>query len=287
MRPPSLLLLYCYAVCSSAVGLSYDPGLSLASVWFTAASYCSDRGALQNWTCKTCRPDTPLSHIEVLWNPQSAVQGVAGYDPLSKRIVVAFRGSVGTENWLEDFDFALVPTLPALGACPNCTVSKGFQTDTFLTIWPQCEAAIAAIQASVGAQAPLPILLTGHSLGAAIAEVAARALLEKNFPLAAVYTFGTPRVGDPSWASAWSNALQGTPAFRVTHFMDPVPHLPLEAMGFQHPPTEVFYSSESGNGWRQCSSTNGEDKACSDGNLPLDPSDHNHYLGVYIDGCNP
>ena len=30
--------------------------------------------------------------------------------------------------------------------------------------------------------------------------------------------------------------------FRVTHGFDPVPHLPLEAMGFHHVATEVYYN---------------------------------------------
>ena len=36
-------------------------------------------------------------------------------------------------------------------------------------------------------------------------------------------------------------------SWRLTHWKDPVPHLPLEGMGFRHISTEVFYTQDSKN----------------------------------------
>ena len=50
------------------------------------------------------------------------------------------------------------------------------------------------------------------------------------------YTFGQPRVGNVAYADYFKSIL---PEYRVVHYADIVPHLPLEAMGFHHVPTEV------------------------------------------------
>ena len=82
---------------------------------------------------------------------------------------------------------------------------------------------------------------------------------------------------------------QGTRvSWRVTHWRDPVPHLPIEAMGFKHIGTEVFYTSDNSK-YTVCDGS-GEDVKCSD-QFDVDPSiwDHLHYFDPPIDdisgGC--
>lgn len=84
----------------------------------------------------------------------------------------------------------------------------------------------------------LPIYITGHSLGAALATVATQ-YLEKDIieegkaPLkdriAACYTFGSPRVGDV----LFSERLK-SPVYRVVNTRDVVTVVPLLAMGYIH-----------------------------------------------------
>ena len=263
---------------SSSFSFSYNESLARQDVFYSAASYCNDRVALSNWSCTFCSPPgsatPPLKQVHVLWNESTQIQGFVGYDPIYKRTLIAFRGSVGALDWWEDFDFGLM----AYG-CSGCEVSTGFH-ECFSSILPQVRAAVGAIANSFG---PSPLYLTGHSLGAAIIELLAYELISTAAPVASVLSFGTPRVGNPAWAAAWSVALQSVPSFRVVHYRDPVPHLPLEAMGFRHPPTEVFYTSESGTSWIACSASNGEDDTCSNKLLPDAPDDHNVYLNLPID----
>ena len=231
-------------VAAGAEADPYSPALARLLVYYTAASYCSNRSALASWTCRRCSPPNSnapaLSHVQVLWNASSQVQGYVAYEAAANLTVVAFRGSVGTLNWLEDFDFTLIPHP---GACGACQVSKGFFLDTYSTIVADVRAGLAAVRAAVGG--PSRVLLTGHSLGAALAELLAFDLATgataSGPALAAVITFGKPRVGNAAWAQAWAAALRSaTPlAYRVTHYEDPVPHLPLELMEYSHPPTEV------------------------------------------------
>lgn len=73
----------------------------------------------------------------------------------------------------------------------------------------------------------LPIYITGHSLGAALATIAAYELERDN--LAACYTFGSPRVGDRNLD--WKIK---TPVYRVVNRADIVTNIPLMAMNYQH-----------------------------------------------------
>jgi hypothetical protein len=67
--------------------------------------------------------------------------------------------------------------------------------------------------------------------------------------------------------------------FRHTHFKDIVPRVPSEDLQFYHCATEV-YEDENGN-VTICSSTDGEDHACSDQFWlwELNPMYHMTYLG--------
>jgi hypothetical protein len=58
----------------------------------------------------------------------------------------------------------------------------------------------------------------------------------KLYPIAGVYTFGQPRVGNAAFVDTYSKTVR---EFRVVHFQDIVAQLPLQEMGFKHPATEV------------------------------------------------
>lgn len=65
-----------------------------------------------------------------------------------------------------------------------------------------------------------PLFITGHSLGGALATIAAKKLIHKG-GIAACYTFGSPRVGNIEWISNIK-----TPMYRVVNAMDPVTMVP-------------------------------------------------------------
>jgi len=78
----------------------------------------------------------------------------------------------------------------------------------------------------------IPLYITGHSLGAALATVATQRL-EHNFGIreiiAACYTFGSPRVGDQHYDMEFKS-----PIYRVVNTTDIVTIIPLLAMGYIH-----------------------------------------------------
>lgn len=65
-----------------------------------------------------------------------------------------------------------------------------------------------------------PLFITGHSLGGALATVAAKRLKHKG-GIAGCYTYGSPRVGDEVWASEIK-----TPIYRLVNAADCVTMLP-------------------------------------------------------------
>ncbi len=66
------------------------------------------------------------------------------------------------------------------------------------------------------------VKVTGHSLGAALAQLTSMDLLRSGIPNT-IYNFGQPRVGDQAYATFATKKLN---IWRVTHHKDVVPHVP-------------------------------------------------------------
>jgi triacylglycerol lipase len=73
----------------------------------------------------------------------------------------------------------------------------------------------------------VPLYVTGHSLGGAVAMLtAADLVVNDTYPRnqIQVYTFASPRVGDPTFARFYEGLLPNT--FRIVNIADGVPHTP-------------------------------------------------------------
>ena len=88
----------------------------------------------------------------------------------------------------------------------------------------------------------------GHSLGGALAIICALDLSMMNLPIAGVYTFGQPRVGDAAFAAHYNNELRDL-TFRVVNQNDIVPRTPGVLMGYRHCGNEVFMQPVAGWGF--------------------------------------
>ena len=71
-----------------------------------------------------------------------------------------------------------------------------------------------------------PLWVTGHSLGGALAILAAWLFLRRTVPVHQVYTFGAPMVGNKDVADALNREYAGK-LFRYVNSPDPVPLLPM------------------------------------------------------------
>jgi hypothetical protein len=70
-----------------------------------------------------------------------------------------------------------------------------------------------------------PLFLTGHSMGGALAMLTGCRLARTGRPPVAIYTFGTPRVGDRMFCAGYR-----VPTYRVVNRLDLVPEMPLASL---------------------------------------------------------
>jgi len=73
--------------------------------------------------------------------------------------------------------------------------------------------------------------------------------------------------------------------WRLTHYRDPVPHLPMEIMGFVHIGHEVYYDED----WQEHTVCAGyrEDSKCADSKWLWDSvGDHLKYFAEEVGVCN-
>ncbi|KAG5929725.1 hypothetical protein E4U42_004884 [Claviceps africana] len=135
--------------------------------------------------------------------------------------------------------------------CHNCTVHMGF-----LQSWKSArEAVVPKLKALKKKYPSYQIRLVGHSLGGAVACLAALELkLSLGWDDLVVTTFGEPRVGNHQLARYIDMAFSlddggvSDPEHRayrrVTHNNDPVPLLPLEEWGYRSHAGEVYIAKQ-------------------------------------------
>ena len=154
---------------------------------------------------------------------------------LPDSITIAFRGSKSLQNWITDAEF-LRTKLVVQPDGTKCEVHSGF-----LHAYESIIADLAAYLRQPGAD-NRPLFVTGHSLGGALAILAALELKRQGFAIAQVYTFGQPRVGNAAYKRMYDAEL-GAQTFRVVYEEDIVariPHLPTFTDPYRHVGVEVF-----------------------------------------------
>ncbi|HEV3455566.1 MAG TPA: lipase family protein [Thermoanaerobaculia bacterium] len=152
--------------------------------------------------------------------------------------VVALRGTQSIQEWIEDAVVVQVP-VPLVwykdGKFQTAKANLGFVV-IFGFLADQILRAVNAF-----ANPNLPLYVTGHSLGGALAALASPAInfLSPGYFGAGVanrlqmYSFAGPRPGDPIFADAYNFFIPAT--FRVVNLCDVVPILPPKALaGYQY-----------------------------------------------------
>jgi triacylglycerol lipase len=144
------------------------------------------------------------------------------------RCIVAFRGTEKLlEDWLADLDARHAPSPWGLSGAIG--VHAGFH-GALEAVWADLHQALTAVRC--------PVWFTGHSLGGALAVLAAYRLHHcesaSGHTVAGVYTFGQPRVGNAALASFCSAELAQR-VFRYVNASDIVPLVPpSRPLDYQH-----------------------------------------------------
>jgi triacylglycerol lipase len=196
---------------------AFSLGNARAAAWLSQLAYEDD--------------DAKIDTIARQWQ----FQRLASFSPLAAKLpmprtigfvlkgrdthVVAFSGTdpLILAHWITDFDFAL----------NGQGIHRGFGA-ALDAVWP-------VIGRVLGADGPVKnLLVVGHSLGGALAVLAARrALQELAIKVETVYTFGQPRIGNALFAEDF-NVLLGERTYRLIHGQDIVPTVPPTKLGFVH-----------------------------------------------------
>ena len=96
---------------------------------------------------------------------------------------------------------------------------------------------LAGVRAAAAANPTFKVVVTGHSLGGAVATLAT-AYIRKAGYAADLYTYGSPRVGNDAFVAFVTD--QPGAEYRVTHTDDPVPRLPPIALNYRHTSPEYW-----------------------------------------------
>ncbi len=163
----------------------------------------------------------PEQHPATAMAKDTNIFGLMGHDTTSGTAFIAFRGSSDVADWIADFDFVPAPYAPVAGFGRFGQVHAGFQD-----IYGCVRASIAA-NLSAATSGCSQILITGHSLGAALAVLAAPDV-EQGMPPNTIEprltTFAGPRVGVLDFKAAFDAAIEC--CYRVVNFLDIVPLVP-------------------------------------------------------------
>jgi triacylglycerol lipase len=133
--------------------------------------------------------------------------------------VLAFRGTDDFPDDIADIRFNQAPY--------PYDSNAGMTHIGFTYVYESCRTAVIAAVSAL--PAGITLYITGHSLGGAVATLAALDVaVNTQFKQPIIYTFASPRVGDPSSASRFDGTLVTSPLYswRVVNMFDIVPQLP-------------------------------------------------------------
>ncbi len=132
-----------------------------------------------------------------------------------KNVYLIFRGTSTDQEWIRNFMISLVPySLKNFGK-----VHTGFLQTYNLFRLPIKEAL-------KGEYPGRKLFIAGHSLGGALATVASPDIdAQMNRKVSAVYTYGSPRIGDKAFVTAFNRQF-GERSFRVVNIEDVVGSIP-------------------------------------------------------------
>ncbi|KAI1107529.1 alpha/beta-hydrolase [Jackrogersella minutella] len=235
------------------------PTLDLVTTWNTGVLMSDSCGYIavdQGTTPTTSTSNSNIRTERFIGKGQHATSKSQG------SIIVAFRGTYSITNTVIDLstipqEYVPYPSPDQGGPeppeepehiCHNCTVHMGF-----LTSWKIARDVVLPALKPLREQYPdYRIYLVGHSLGGAVAALAALELkVISGWDNLVVTTFGEPRVGNDGFVEYLNSVFQlggvdkpfeEQTYRRVTHVDDPVPLLPLSEWGYRSHAGEFFIS---------------------------------------------
>lgn len=201
---------------SSSLGFRLSDGLSPANRYMLARLAILGPGQLkfESAFLQDYFQKAGFVGVKLLENKERGVQGIVAY---SERInLVVFRGTHDSQGVMTDLNFFMSSNsfinLPG-------GVHGGFKL-AFDSIQPALNAAL-----DIARRPGIPTFYVGHSLGGALAALAAVDGKAKGVKVEGLVTLGQPRTGTAYYVTHFPAEIRAK-YVRYVHGNDPVPHLP-------------------------------------------------------------
>ena len=273
----------------AASAAAYDHSEAETALYLSAATFC-DPG---DYTTRSFDNSVPalvgFNATLSIQDVKYATAGFVGYLPSTQSIYVAYRGSMNWQNWMANLEARPVEYTSFTDAgsaiqCNNCKVHRGF----YSALLSDFDSVTSEVKRLTELYPTYAVKTTGHSLGAALSQLAAMELIARGIPVAANYNFGQPRTGNGDYSAVVNELLR---SYRHVHYADPVPHVPPPAFGYVHACQEYYEPNEVWDGTlTACGEVSASEKSCEDlgecmlqwKDRQLNPDDHMTYLGIPI-----
>ena len=197
--------------------MSFDKALALATVQLARIAYRPVDQADHNTA------ELGLTNYQHFSGPST--QAFVAED--GARRYLSFRGTESTNHvdWLRDAEFR--PVTGVFGT----RVHSGFRR-ALDEVWQDILPHVT--------RSDRGLVITGHSLGAGLAILAASRLVAADADVNHVYTYGSPRPGLKDFANAYQGVL-GMNTYRVINHIDIVTRVPLLVQNYRHVGRRMYF----------------------------------------------
>jgi len=195
------------------------------------------------YTCKDGAKGKAPDHsgiLDILKGDDGDFQKIHPYDNKSSQAILveheqflcmAFRGTDEIRDWFDNLDIQKREELFGV-------FHEGFWEAT-QDIWPK----IYRDYLHAYKSKPRPLFLTGHSLGGAMATIAAAKMVYEDLPFTSVYTFGQPRAMDRETGRKFNTECKER-FHRFCNDKDVVTRIPARIGGFTHVGQVVYIDND-------------------------------------------
>lgn len=199
--------------------MEFDPATAAAMVRLARIAY-RDPVTAENDV-------TAIGYRDFVFFDGPSTQGFVVSDDAAAHL--AFRGTESRNpvDWARDAQFH-----PVSGESFG-RVHSGFRS-ALDEVWDETVAELAS--------RPGPLFITGHSLGAGLAVLAASRLSAAGRSADGVYLFGSPRPGLRDFRGAFNERL-GTVTFNVINHIDLVTRVPLLVQSYRHVGRRMYFDA--------------------------------------------
>lgn len=238
---------FCVNDATAQPARDYDEERAKFYAHLSGALYCTPE-SLASWSCGyKCDHTREQLQSRRICTSQATKMVVAKTEDAC---IVGFEGTNKQQLQSAIRDLALLKRQSDFSLCKNCKVHFGFQQD-----FDEHKDCMYDSLQELGCSGR-EVGVTGHSLGGAVATIAAMHLEHQGWRVREVYTFGSPRVGSRNFARTWTKMFQGR-SYRVTRVKDIVANVPPDHLvfnwHFEHVEPEVYYPSDVASGYEVCS----------------------------------